>query len=1090
MTSSAEQQARGNFTPPSRTAASPANASGASGPSPAGGESSTGGSSSRLSPRNWRVPTRLNAILLIPVLVGLVMGGFQVKQSIDTWSEAQDAEKTALIVRAASEYGQALLNERDLTAQPLLLATSEDARKAAVVTEAYETTDAAKAKFDEAVKDMPDGQGLERRLTLFRQEEPGLAKLREVSYTKALDPVKTEEGYVKIQHVLMEFSNELGLGTGNVTSYGRTVYAVQLAKAAASLERSIGMHLLVRPSKDPSVLAQQKVAFNSYNYLEQIAIGEYVSGGTEADTARLKEVMAGKAAEGGKRLAAAGLNPPKGPDGSFFTGMAAAIGSNATPAKLRTQDVTPETWMGASTAKFDGYTEIEKDLVDRAVQEASTISDDAKSDAIINGLIVVIALLTAFILAGLMARQMSRSMRQLRTAAFGIAEQRLPMLVDQLSRTEPGRVDTRVQPIPIDTQDEIGEVARAFDQVHREAVRLAAEQAMLRGNVNAIFTNLSRRNQSLIEGQLTLITDLENNEADPDQLENLFRLDHLATRMRRNGENLLVLAGEEPGRRWNQPVPLVDVLRAASSEVESYERIELTGVPETEIHGQAVTDLVHLLAELLENATTFSSPQTKVRVTATRLPDGRVMVEIHDKGIGLTAEDFADINHKLANPPTVDAAVSQRMGLFVVGRLADRHGIRVQLRPSGEQAGTTSLVMLPDAITHGGGGEALPEDDFTVSQIIPEQRAFEQPAFEAAPMRTAAELGFDDSRYEQPSDGSAAQLDPVGRSLMREERRAALEAQAQGGERPLYRDEVSYGQEQEQQQEYGSEYGQEYAAQGYAQEQQPVYDEYQGSYQDGFQANGGYPEHQDQYQGSYAEAAYQAPQASEQQYDGQYDAQPQQAEWADQNGHQSTYERDYRTEAESSPGAPANAPERVGFDRPGPSPSSSSSHELTNAGLPRRGSSQQPPAQQQTQAQEQWQRPAEQAPSAQQSGRATESGQGSTGGANGFGGGGSDSDPDGWRSTNDERWQRAEKLRDPKAGGVTSSGLPRRVPKANLIEGTAEQTPQGGPQVSRAPEDVRGRLSNLRRGVQQGRSAGTDTNGPGLGPGSTYNQER
>ncbi|MGO4759677.1 sensor histidine kinase, partial [Streptomyces sp. 2MCAF27] len=201
-------------------------------------------------------------------------------------------------------------------------------------------------------------------------------------------------------------------------------------------------------------------------------------------------------------------------------------------------------------------------------------------------------------------------------------------------------------------------------------------QAMLRGNVNAIFTNLSSRNQGLIERQLSLISELENREADPDQLEHLFRLDHLATRMRRNGENLLILAGEEPGRRWNQPVPLIDVLRAASSEVESYERIELAGVPETEIHGNAVTDLVHLLAELLENATTFSSPHTKVRVTATRLPDGRVMIEIHDKGIGLTAEDFADITHKLANPPTVDAAVSQRMGLYVVGRLADRHHIR------------------------------------------------------------------------------------------------------------------------------------------------------------------------------------------------------------------------------------------------------------------------------------------------------------------------------------------------------------------------------------------------------------------------------
>ncbi|MGW0775175.1 nitrate- and nitrite sensing domain-containing protein [Streptomyces sp. NPDC002835] len=1093
-TSSAEQQARGNFTPPPRTVASPADAVGASGTSPAVGGSS--GESSRLSPRNWRVPTRLNAILLIPVIVGLMMGGFQVKQSIDTWSEAQDAEKTALIVRAAAEYGQALLNERDLTAQPLLLATSEDDRQASAVTDAYKNTDAARVKFDEAIEDMPDGQGLERRLQLFKQEEPKLADLRKAAYTKALDPVKTEEGYVQIQHVLMEFANELGLGTGNVTSYGRTVYAVQLAKAAASLQRSIGMHLLLRPSKDEKVLEKQTIAFNSYNYLEQIAIGEYVSGGTEADTERLKEVMTGKATEGGKRLAAAGLNPPKGADGSVFTGMATAIGSGTAPEKLAERDVTPETWMGAATAKFDGYTEIENDLVDRAVTEAAQISDDARNDAITTGAIVVVALLAAFILAGLMARQMSRSMRQLRTAAFSIAEQRLPMLVDQLSRTEPGRVDTRVQPIPINTQDEIGEVARAFDQVHREAVRLAAEQAMLRGNVNAIFTNLSQRNQSLIEGQLTLITDLENNEADPDQLENLFKLDHLATRMRRNGENLLILAGEEPGRRWNQPVPLVDVLRAASSEVESYERIELTGVPETEIHGQAVTDLVHLLAELLENATTFSSPQTKVRVTATRLPDGRVMVEIHDKGIGLTAEDFADINHKLANPPTVDAAVSQRMGLFVVGRLADRHGIRVQLRPSGEQAGTTSLVMLPDAITHGGGGEALPEDDFTVSQIIPEQQAYEPPTFEAAPMRTAAELGFDDSRYEQPSE-DASQLDPVGRSLMREERRAALEAQAQGGERPLYRDETSYDRQespQQPQQEYGSGYGQGYAQDqqpGYDQNQQPGYDQYQGGYQEAYPpAAGGYPEHSGGQDGqsAYAEATYQEPQSTEPQYDGQYNTQSQQGGWPDQSNYQDTYEPEYRTEAESSPGAPANGSERVGFDRPGPSPSSS--HALTDAGLPRRGSSQAPSAQQSQQQpqQSQWQQQApEPAPSAEQNGQAAE---GSGGDAGGLGGGDAGSEPDSWRSANDERWQRAEKLRDPKAGGVTSSGLPRRVPKANLIEGTAEQTPQGGPQVSRAPEDVRGRLSNLRRGVQQGRSAGTDTNGPGRGPGSTYNQER
>ncbi|WP_432059999.1 nitrate- and nitrite sensing domain-containing protein [Streptomyces sp. S1] len=1098
--SSAEQETRGNFTPPSRTAVSPADVP----VTPPPPTEATGGSSSKLSPRNWRVPTRLNAILLIPVLVGLVMGGFQVKGSIDTWQEAQDAEKTALIVRAASEYSTALLNERDLTATPLLVAKSPEDRKADEVQRAYAATDAARLKFDEAAKNLPSGQGLERRLRLFKDEEPKLEALRKSAYARSYDPVNTQLAYTGVQHYLTEFSNELGLGTGNVTAYGRSVYAIQLSKGAESLQRSIGTQLLVRPSTTEAVFAQQSVAFNSYNYLEQIALGEFSSGGMPEDVELLKKVMAGKAAEGAKQMQSADVELPKGKDGSVYSGVANAIGTAKGPdgiKALRAKGITPETWMAIATAKFEGYSEVEKALVDKAVNEAVKISDDAKSDAWLNGAIVVIALLAAFILAGMMARQMSRSMRTLRTAAFGIAEQRLPMLVDQLSRTEPGRVDTRVQPIPIDSQDEIGEVARAFDQVHREAVRLAAEQAMLRGNVNAIFTNLSRRNQSLIEGQLTLITDLENNEADPDQLENLFKLDHLATRMRRNGENLLVLAGEEPGRRWDQPVPLVDVMRAASSEVEQYERIELAGVPEAEIHGQAVTDLVHLLAELLENATTFSSPQTKVRVTATRLPDGRVMVEIHDKGIGLTAEDFADINHKLANPPTVDAAVSQRMGLFVVGRLADRHGIRVQLRPSGEQAGTTSLVMLPDAITHGGGGEQPIQDDFTVSQIIPEQQQQPQNAFEAAPaqpMLTAADLGFDDSRYEQQPDGEQQSLDPVNRSLRREGRRAALGDRAQTGDRPLFRDEAEQPQEYAQAQEYGQEYGREQAAQGqeyaqgqpqgqeyaaeyapaqeYGQQPQQEYgQEYAAGYpqQDGYAGDashaGGYAAPQQGYeaypQQGYAEASYETPGTEHQQYDQAFDPQSHQAEWPDQNAYQGGYAQEYRTEPESAPAAPEQAADRVGFDRPGPTPPNpapDAGHALTDAGLPRRGSVA-PPTQRTPQ-------PAKPAQPEQQQNEA----------------GGSDE----WRSTNDERWQRAGKLKDPKAGGVTSSGLPRRVPKANLVEGTAEQTPQGGPQVSRAPEDVRGRLSNLRRGVQQGRNAGTDTNGSGLGPGSTYNQER
>ncbi|MFH8408227.1 nitrate- and nitrite sensing domain-containing protein [Streptomyces sp. NPDC018019] len=1054
-----QEPRRGNFTPPSHSAAPAAGAAG----SPVATAPVSGG---RFSPRNWRVATRLNAILLIPVLVALVFGGLRVNSSVETWQEAQDAENTAKLVRAAAAYSHAIIDERDRTAEPLLTGKRDDP----AVREAREATDTAAEAFHAAVKEMPDKAGLKRRLAAFEKVEPGLKKLREAAYTPQLAGVRTEEGYVAIQHPLMEFANELGLGTGNITSYGRTVYAVSLAKAAESLTRSIGTHLLIDPASPQGGKEHKKqlTAFASYKYLENIAIGEYTSGGTpedvqrlKDDAAKLKQRGAEEAAKARERAQSAGQQfkaPPA------FDAMATAIASGASPQQLAAQGITPETWFTAATGTFDMYRAIEKDLADKAVDEAAEISSDARQSTFTDSAIVIAALVIAFLVAGMMARRMSRNMSRLRSAAFGIAEQRLPTLVDQLSRTDPGRVDTRVQPIPIHTTDEIGEVARAFDQVHREAVRLAAEQALLRGNVNAIFTNLSQRNQGLIERQLTLITELENNEADPDQLENLFRMDHLATRMRRNGENLLILAGEEPGHRWNQPVPLIDVLRAATSEVEAYERIELSGVPDGDIHGTAVTDLVHLLSELLENATTFSSPQTKVRVAATRLPDGRVMIEIHDKGIGLTPEDFADINHKLANPPTVDASVSQRMGLFVVGRLADRHGIRVQLRPSGEQAGTTSLVMLPEAITHGGGGAAEGyDDDFTVSRIVPEHQ---QGRYEADG-RSAAELGFDDSGFGR--HGAAAPLDPVNRSLMREERRAALEAQAGGAgpqdapydpaQQQSYQDpyqDPAAALFQDPAQNTGAGYGN-YPGQAYAEPELGAYDA--GSPLDQGLAEVG----RDEATGQQPYAPYEPPR----QDDG-----PENGAHTGYSGPETESDRNQRP-------APADSPERVAFDRPDPTPNDAPS--LTDAGLPRRGAGQ-------PQAQQQWQ-PFEEAssrprvqeePAAAPQGNTPEPG----------------SDGSGWRSANDERWQRAERLREPKAGGVTPSGLPRRVPKANLVEGTAEQSPQGGPQVSRAPEDVRGRLSNLRRGVQQGRNVGTDhsevpqNDQQGFGPGSTYDQER
>ncbi|MEV6011237.1 nitrate- and nitrite sensing domain-containing protein [Streptomyces sp. NPDC051976] len=1007
--------------------------------------------------RNWRVATRLNVILLIPVIVALVFGGFRVKSSVDTWQQADDAVRTANLVRAAETYSTALINERDVTAVPLLAGRSDDPSVGA----ARGATDEAKQAFDLAAAKMPPLDGLKRRMANFRAVEPQLSSLRKAAYTRQLPGVQTEEWYVKIQHPLMELANELGYGTSNITAYGRTLYAVSLAKAAESLTRSIGTHILVEKPVSANELALQKTALGSYEYLQGISVEEYNGGGTPADVTRLKQAQSAAAAKGAAQLKAAKQQAQDA--GVAFVAppdLQKMVTEISTPGKtteqLRAEGITKESYFAASTLSFDAYRTVEQHLADQAASDASTIASNAKRDAIINSAIVVVALILAFIVAGMVARAMSRSMRRLRGAAFEIAETRLPSLVDQLSRTDPGRVDTTVVPIPITSRDEIGEVARAFDQVHREAVRLAAEQALLRGNVNAIFTNLSLRNQGLIQRQLTLITELENNEADPDQLDNLFKMDHLATRMRRNGENLLVLAGEEPGRQWNQPIPLIDVLRAAASEVEAYDRIELVGIPETDIHGSAVTDLVHLLAELLENATTFSSPQTKVRVTATRLPDGRVMVEIHDRGIGLTAEDFADINHKLADPPTVDVEIAKRMGLFVVGRLSDRHGIRVQLRPSGEQAGTTSLVMLPEPITHGGGGEDMPledEDrDFTVSRIVPEHQS---PAVGHQP--TAAELGFDDSRYDNPP----APLDPLGRSLLREGRRAQLEAAGANADRDE-RQPQPQPQPQPQQGYQEPAYGQD----GYQQEAasfdqsfDPGYQQqaYEQGFQPGYEQQGYEQPHPGYEQNGFSAPAAAADTSYQQPYDPGYGQ-------GYDNGAQPGFDG-FRPDRN---GWPVSEPQVAGDVTDSvpllPSQPSESvvSPSLTDAGLPRRGRQQSQPPQEQ---------PAQESQEPQQ-----------------------EPQPDSteWRSTNDENWQRAEQVREPKAGGVTPSGLPRRVPKANLVPGTATQTPQGGPQVSRAPEDVRGRLSNLRRGVQQGRTAGTDTNGQATEGrfGGPQNQER
>jgi signal transduction histidine kinase len=328
---------------------------------------------------------------------------------------------------------------------------------------------------------------------------------------------------------------------------------------------------------------------------------------------------------------------------------------------------------------------------------AGQLQSAARQTALTYGVITVVVLLIVLLAALAVARSLVLPLRRLRAGALNIASVQLPERVKLLTESPDAAASMVVAPINVTDKDEIGDVARAFDQVHAEAVRLAGEQTLLRSTFNAMFVNLSRRSAALIERLARMIDNLEQTEADPDRLGHLFSMDHLVTRMRRNSENLLLLAGHENPRKWSEPVALADVARAAISEIEQYNRITLNIPNGIAVAGGAVSDVAHLLAELIENATMFSNKDTQVQVVMQELSSGGVLIEISDKGIGVSEERLAEMNWRLDNRPTIDVSVSRHMGLFAVARLAERHGVRVRLRSAVPQ-GLSALVWLSDSI--------------------------------------------------------------------------------------------------------------------------------------------------------------------------------------------------------------------------------------------------------------------------------------------------------------------------------------------------------------------------------------------------------
>jgi signal transduction histidine kinase len=656
--------------------------------SPDGGappERASGRPSSSHGLKNWRVRSRLLLLITIPTLTAVVLGGMRITSSVQSATADQrvlqlarlSSDITVLVQRLQDERDQTVYfiaegNHGGRTASP----SSQAAGLQVVYTQRHNTERAAsvvEADLAQIGSSFPAQTRQEAAAALADLENLPNVRLAATNSALAVPVVVQKYANIISDLLVLEQNTALGASDATLSQTVRVLGLVSRMKEDASQQRAILAASLIQASLSPTartalVSAQSDQSANLQSF-------------DLSATAAQRQLFQNSQSRSFSYLAAAQEQQAL----SFNT-------------SLRHDPTTADDFYGAMTNVINFQMgSVERDLVNNIIARAVQLRNEAIVSAIVTALAVAILLGLALVLTVLVARSLVRPLRRLRAGALEIAGVRLPETVRRMSESEGAAAPVEVEPINVDSSDEIGEVARAFDQVHREAIRLASNEAALRGNVNAMFVNLSRRSQSLVERQIRLIDDLEQGEQDAERLANLFQMDHLATRMRRNSENLLVLAGHEVSRRWTQSVPLVDVLRAAVSEIEQYERVTLNVQPGISVRGQGVNDVVHLIAELVENASSFSAADTPVKVSGHLLNSGGVLLDITDQGVGMGAEEMAHANWRLDNPPVVDVAVSRRMGLFVVARLAARHGIRVRLRPA-PGGGLTALVWLPDEV--------------------------------------------------------------------------------------------------------------------------------------------------------------------------------------------------------------------------------------------------------------------------------------------------------------------------------------------------------------------------------------------------------
>ncbi|MEO3760708.1 ATP-binding protein [Mycobacterium sp. B14F4] len=648
---------------------------------------------SRWALSNWPVRWKVFAIVLVPLILAGTFGGLRIYGSVTDESDLRRAADRAEMVPAIESYmasleGAMLASSTGADAQTAL--TNFDNSRQALQRRLTDT-DVAPDVNQVVTTMVNDGQALMDKLTA------NSIGLRDAIAAYALLLLPAEDAV-----------------TGSVRVEDERIRA-----EALGLSRAIGVR---------GQMTMQKLAI--------------VRGG-ELPEPELRTSM----------IALAGTEP------STLFGLSQALGVGSPDAQklqaefvkrmaLMTDPAVPLVNNPELLASVDATDALARQIIDRTTSSVTAAVDDraaaARTELIRDAAIVGGAILLALLIVIAVARSLVRPLRRLRDSALRVAHDDLTREIEQVRA---GNEAAPIDPIPVHTSEEVGQVAHAVDELHEQAVMLAAEQSRLQLQIGDMFETLSRRSRSLVDQQLSLIDRLERDEEDPERLDSLFRLDHLAARMRRNGANLLVLAGARVPREQAEPVPVSAVINAAASEVEDYTRVVTATVPDSEVSGAVAGDLVHLLAELLDNALRYSPPISQVRVSAVHTGNGGLVIEVSDIGLGMTDSDLRVANTRLQSGGEVNPYTARHMGLFVVGRLAAQHGLVVRLRSTvaGEpNSGTTAGVYVPTELL-GRGGET---DQFST----PEYAA---PADARAGIATALALDEehvtdDDVYYDDP----------------------------------------------------------------------------------------------------------------------------------------------------------------------------------------------------------------------------------------------------------------------------------------------------------------------------------------------------